>query len=326
MTIQKNNHEIEIKNSMKKYIIIVLALILGNLTINAQQDPMYTHYMNNTLVINPAYAGSRDALTVTALHRSQWIDFNGAPTTQTLTLHAPVKNVHVGLGLSVLNDKIGPLNNTSLFAHYAYITKLSEKSKLAFGLSAGTKIYQAALNTLQLDVQDDPAFQNNIENHVTPNFGFGIYYSRERFYTGISVPNLIQNYYLPENKANGNILTGKEQRHYYLIAGTFLNLTEYLDFKPTTLIKVTPAAPIQADITASFIIVNKLLIGAMFRTGDAFGGLVGFNITDQLHLGYSYDWSFGLETPRYNLGSHELVLRYDFIFSDKRQIHSPRHF
>ncbi len=153
-----------------------------------------------------------------------------------------------------------------------------------------------------------------------------MYYSRERFYAGISVPNLIQNYYLAESKANGNILTGKEQRHYYLIAGTFLNITEYLDFKPTTLIKVTPAAPIQADITASFIIVNKLLIGAMFRTGDAFGGLVGLDITDQLHLGYSYDWSFGLETPRYNLGSHELVLRYDFIFSDKRQIHSPRHF
>ena len=178
-----------------KIIIIILVLSIGTLTINAQQVPMYTHYMDNTLVINPAYAGSRDALTITGLYRSQWAGFAGAPVTQTLTVHAPLSNEHIGLGLSVLNDKIGPTNNTSVFADFAYIMQLTKKSKLALGLSAGVNMFQANLNTLLLDQQSDPAFQNNINNHITPNFGFGAYYYQERFYAGISVPSLLQNNY-----------------------------------------------------------------------------------------------------------------------------------
>jgi type IX secretion system PorP/SprF family membrane protein len=307
-------------------IIAVLVLTLGSFTIHAQQAPMYTHYMYNTLMVNPAYAGSRDALSVTALYRSQWVDFKGAPVTQTLSMHTPLNNEHIGLGLSVLNDKIGPTNNTSVFADFAFIMKLNEKSKLALGLSAGADIFRANLNTLLLDEQIDPVFLNNVSNHVTPNFGFGAYYSRERFYAGISVPKLLQNNYSTINQINGNTLIGKEQRHYFFIAGAMLKISDNLAFKPTTFVKVTSAAPVEADLTASFIIMKKLLVGAMFRTGDAFGGLVGLDITDQLHLGYSYDWSYGLRTGRYNQGSHEFVLRYDFIFSSKKQIHSPRYF
>jgi len=287
---------------------------------------MYTHYMNNTLVINPGYAGSRDALTVTALHRSQWVDFSGAPLTQTLTMHSPLRNEHVGVGFSILNDRIGPTNNTSVFFNYAFIMKLTEKSKLALGLSAGANIFQANLNTLKLNEQSDPVFQYNINNKVTPNFGFGVYYSRERFYAGISVPSLLQNSYKVVNPENVNTLVAKEQRHYFFIAGTMLKITNNLAFKPTTLVKLTPAAPVQADLTASFVIMRKLLVGVMYRTGDAFGGLVGLDITEQFHLGYSYDWSYGLETSKYNAGSHEIVLRYDFIYSSKKQIHSPRNF
>lgn len=309
-----------------KKIAFGLVLTLGSLTVNAQQAPMYTHYMNNTLSVNPGYAGSREALTVTALHRSQWVNFKGAPLTQTLTMHSPLRNPHIGLGLSLLNDKIGPVNNTSVCADFAYIMNLTSKSKLAFGLSAGANIFQASLNTLELDQQTDPVFTTNISNHVTPNFGFGAYYYRERFYAGISTPNLLQNSYSVVKLENGNTLIGKEQRHFFLIAGTMLKISENLAFKPTTLIKVTPAAPIQADVTASFIIMKKLLVGAMFRTGDAFGALVGYDITDQFHVGYSYDWSFGLKTGKYNQGSHEIVLRYDFVFIDKKQIHSPRNF
>ena len=134
-------------------IIAVLVLTLGSFTIHAQQAPMYTHYMYNTLMVNPAYAGSRDALSVTALYRSQWVDFKGAPVTQTLSMHTPLNNEHIGLGLSVLNDKIGPTNNTSVFADFAFIMKLNEKSKLALGLSAGADIFRANLNTLLLDEQ-----------------------------------------------------------------------------------------------------------------------------------------------------------------------------
>ena len=307
-------------------IAIVLILASGWETMQAQQEPMYTHYMYNTLVINPGYAGSRDALSVTALHRSQWVNYKGAPIVQTLTMHAPLKNEHLGLGLSVTNDKIGPTNNTAVFADFAYIMKLNTKSKLALGLSAGVNIFQADLNSLQLDQQADPSFQNNINNKINPNFGFGAYYSRERFYAGISIPNIIQNNYLVVNLPNGSTWAGKEQRHYYFIAGTMIKLSDNLEFKPTTFVKVTPAAPIQADVTASFVIVKKLLLGVMYRTGDAFGGLIGLDVTSQFHVGYSFDYSYGVKTFKYNNGSHEIVLRYDFNLSNKKQIRSPRYF
>lgn len=309
-----------------KIITLLLALSVVSLKAYSQQAPMFTHYMYNTLMVNPAYAGSRDALTITALHRSQWVDYSGAPITQTLTMHAPIYNEHMGIGLSIMNDKIGPSNNTALFFNYAYIMKLTTKSKLAFGLSAGVNLFQANLNSLEINQPNDPAFQNNINRRPLPNFGFGAYYSRERFYVGLSAPNLLQNNYSAVIQDNGNTLVGKENRHYFLIAGTLIHLSDNLDLKPTTLIKLTPAAPIQADITASLIILNKLSIGAMFRTGDAFGALVGVLISDQLNIGYSYDWSYGLQTSKYNQGSHELVLRYDFIFNSKKQIHSPRNF
>lgn len=305
---------------------IALALSIGGSASYAQQAPMFTHYMYNTLSVNPAYAGSREALTVTALHRSQWVDFAGSPKTQTLTLHSPIINEHIGVGLAVVNDKIGPTNNTGIVASFAYRMKLTQKSKLALGLSAGANIFQANLNTLNLDQTNDPVFQNNVNNKTTPNVGFGIYYSRDRFYTGISVPSLIENSFSEVNQTGGSTLIASEQRHYFFIAGGLIKLGQNLDFKPTTLIKVTAAAPIQADLTASFIIMEKLLLGAMFRTGDAVGGLIGYDITEQLHIGYSYDWSYGLETSKYNNGSHEIMLRYDFIFSSKKQIHSPRNF
>jgi type IX secretion system PorP/SprF family membrane protein len=313
---------------MKKINRTALAVVLtlGSFTVKAQQDPMFTHYMYNTLAVNPAYAGSREALSITALHRSEWVDFKGAPITQTLTLHAPLRNEHIAIGLVVLNDKIGPTNNTSVAGDFAYIMKLSPKSKLALGVSAGLNIFQANLNTLNLDQTGDPTFQNNISNHTTPNFGFGAYYYRERFYAGVSIPSLMQNSYSVITEPNGTTLSGMEQRHYYLIAGTVIPLCYNLAFKPTTYIKVTAGAPVQADLTASFIIMKRLLVGAMYRTGDAFGALVGVDITEQFHVGYSYDYSYGLQTFRYNQGSHEIVLRYDFLFFSKKQIHSPRYF
>ena len=199
------------------------------------------------------------------------------------------------------------------------------KSKLALGLSAGANIFQANYDELNLDMPVDPTFQDNFKNHMTPNFGLGVYYSRERFYAGISIPYLVENNYSTLRRENQTTSLGYEQIHYYFIAGSMLRLTESFDFKPTTLIKVTSAAPIQADLTASFIFMKKFLLGGMWRTGDAMGALVGFNITEQLHIGYSYDFSYGLKTP-YNNGSHEILLRYDFIFSNKRQIHSSRYF
>jgi type IX secretion system PorP/SprF family membrane protein len=307
-------------------LLAVLFFGLMGFEAQAQQDPMYTHYMYNTLSINPAYAGSRDALTISALHRSQWVNFRGAPMTQTLTLHTPVGNEHIGLGLAASNDKIGPLNNTTISGSFAYRINLTKKSKLAFGVSGGMHILQADLNSLELDNQNDPSFQNNIRNRVTPSVGFGIYYSRERFYAGVSTPNILESKYYQTSQANGTVTESKAQRHYFFIAGAVFNLTSNLAFKPTTLVKVTLGAPIQADVTASFIMMKRFLLGAMYRTGDAVGVLAGFDITPQFQVGYSFDWSYGLRTATYNSGSHEIMLRYDFIYKDKKQIHSPRYF
>lgn len=307
-------------------IIFALVASLGCFTIHAQQAPMYTHYMYNTLVVNPAYAGSRDALTLTAINRMQWMDFSGAPLTQSFTMHAPLANLNAGIGFSFMNDRIGPTNLTSLAVDYAYIMTLNEKSKLALGLNAGVNILQANLSDLQLDDPNDPVFLDDIENHVTPNVGFGVYYSRERFYAGFSIPNLLQYRYSDVAINNGTIFTGTEKRHYFLITGALFNINEYLDFKPTSLIKLTVAAPVEIDLTASFIIQKRFLIGAMFRSGDAVGALLGFDITDQFHIGYSYDWSYGLRTYLYNQGSQELVLRYDINLKNRKQIHSPRNF
>lgn len=313
---------------MKTINQLIGSLFLSALcfTANAQQDPMFTHYMYNTLSINPAYAGSREALTITALHRSQWVNFKGAPSTQSLTLHTPIGVKHIGLGLSGSNDRIGPVNNTSVTGSFAYIMQLSKKSKLALGMSGGVNILQADLNSLDLDQQNDPTFQNNIANRVTPNFGVGIYFSRERFYAGLSSPNLIQTEFSSIGQVNGTSLVGESRRHYFFIAGAIINLADNLALKPTTLVKVTEGAPIEADFTASFIIMKRFLLGANFRTGDSFGALVGFDLNEQFHIGYSYDWSYGLRTSSYNQGSHEVMLRYDFIFSSKRQIHSSRYF
>ncbi len=308
------------------FLAFAIPLSLMNMDINAQQSPLFTHYMYNTLSVNPAYAGSREVLTVTALHRSQWVTFKGAPMTESVTLHGLTKNENIGLGLSASHDRIGPVFNTSIFGNFAYILKMNDKSKLAFGLSAGANILQSNLTALQLDEQTDVTFQKNIDNLVTPNLGFGAYYYREKFYVGISSPNLLENTYLATDQTNGNKLLAEEQRHYFLIAGTMIPISENLALKPTMLLKFTPAAPIQADLTASFIIKKQFLLGAMIQSNDAIGVLAGVDITKQLYLGYSFDWSHNLNSSLNYNGSHELVIRYDFLCSKQKQIHTPRNF
>ncbi|NOQ70979.1 MAG: type IX secretion system membrane protein PorP/SprF [Crocinitomix sp.] len=311
---------------MKK-VIIAMLILGGAFQASGQQEAMFTHYSFNTLGVNPGYAGSRNALTVTGLHRSQWVSFPGAPTTQTLTLHAPVFNEKVGLGLSFINDKIGPTTNTGIFADFAYKIQVGDEGKLAFGLKAGLNVRGDDLTGLTIIDDNDPSFQANIQSQLMPNFGFGLYYSLPRFYAGISTPRLLQNT-IEISNAPGAASLAAEARHYYVIAGTIFDLTENgnVKLKPTTFLKVTAGAPIELDITALFYFKDMLWAGPMLRTGDAVGVLAGVNLTDQFSLGYSFDWSFANSTGRYNAGSHELMLRYDFIFNNKAKIESPRYF
>ncbi len=309
---------------MKKILIIAI-IFVSAIGVQAQQEAMFTHYMFNTLAINPGYAGSRDALTVTGLHRSQWVNFDGAPITQTITMHSPVFTKNLGMGLSFVNDKIGPINMTSFYFDISYKIKVTKKSTLAFGLKGGTNMMKGELNTLELSDPNDVAFDSNIQSEFLPNFGAGIYYSSDKYYVGISVPKLLENNF-GTNEATGSTDLAGEEKHYFLIAGTYFNLTQDIKLKPTTFLKVTNGAPMEMDLTGTFIFHDKIWAGLMIRTGDAMGGLLGVNITDQLAIGYSFDWSMANRTFSYNGGSHEVILRYDFVFGKEKKIRSPRYF
>ncbi len=308
---------------MKKLILSFLMLI-ALFQAEAQQEAMFTHYSFNTIAVNPGYAGSRDALTVTGLHRSQWIDFPGAPVTQTLTLHAPVANEKIGLGLSFMNDKIGPTKNTSFYVDFAYKIKMGS-GKLAFGLKAGGSLMTNDIKDLKaIDDDDQLVLNNGGSSEFLPNFGFGLYYSTEKYYVGISTPRLLENEY-SSNAANA---TAKENRHYYFIAGMVfpINKKKTIKLRPTTFVKLTESAPAEIDVTALFYFQDKFWVGPMFRSGDALGLLAGLNITNQFSFGYSFDWSVANKTGKYNAGSHEIMLRYDFIFRNKQKVRSPRYF
>lgn len=312
---------------MKNFKVILASsfVLITFVTIYGQQEAMFTHYMHNTLVVNPAYAGSRGALTMLGLHRSQWVSFDGAPITQTISAHSPIFNGNLGVGASVIRDKIGPTGLTSFNVDIAYRLRLTSTSVLAFGLKGGISSYSANLTTLLLNDYSDHNFSTNVSGDLMPNVGFGVCYYHPQFYVGLSSPRLLQNKLQFDELGNAATI-GKENLHYYLIAGYTYALNSNIVFKPSTLVKVTKSAPLEADLTASFLFDERLSLGLMFRTRDAAGVLAGYNISEQLYLGYSFDWSFLNTTSRYNAGSHEVLLRYDLIFKNESKIKSPRYF
>lgn len=308
---------------MKNIILSLCALLVG-LHAHAQQEAMFTHYSFNTLAVNPAYAGSREALTITGLGRFQWVNFDGAPRTNTLTAHAPILNENLGVGLSFLNDRIGPTTANSIFVDFAYKIKMGS-GKLAFGLKGGVNMLNNDLNSLTaIDDNDEFLAGVNTPTQILPNVGAGIYYNTEKFYAGLSTPRLLENDF-----KNSAVTQAKESRHYYLIAGTVFPISKKQNIKlrPTALVKLTQAAPIELDLTALVYFNDVFWIGPMFRTGDAAGVLAGVNITDQFSFGYSFDWSYTNKTITYkNYGSHELMLRYDLFYNNAEKIRSPRYF
>ncbi len=295
------------------------------MTAYAQQDPMFTHYMDNTLSINPAFAGSSDALSMTLLNRNQWVGFDGAPVSQTFTVHSPIRSERIGLGASVIQDKIGPAKSTSVYADFAFRINLTKKSKLSFGLKGGVSFYSADLTTVVLNQQKDAAFANKIDNRVMPNFGFGLYYNRERFYAGLSTPKLFENNY-SEGTTSAGISIAKEKGHLYFVTGSTVFVSKAVDFKPSALIKVTSGAPISADLSALFEVNKKVQAGAMFRPGESAGLLIGLNITEQLVFGYSFDFSVTNNMAKYNQGSHEIMIKYNLVYSNEKKIKSSRYF
>ncbi|MBK5214474.1 MAG: type IX secretion system membrane protein PorP/SprF [Flavobacteriaceae bacterium] len=312
------------------YLTLLILILLGSFSSKAQQDPQYTQYMYNTEVVNPAYAGNREALSFGLLYRTQWVNFGeGAPNTGTFTVNSPIGN-NMGLGLSVVNDRIGPSVETNFNIDYSYSINTTETNKLSFGLKAGLDILDVDFNKLNLPnypTGQDPYFQNNnIDNKLQPQVGAGVYYNTEKFYAGLSVPNFLTTKHFDKSSiANTTVsTTAAERMHYFLIAGYVFDISDNLKFKPATLFKMVSGSPLQADVSANFLLYDKLTLGAAYRWSAAMSGLVGFQATDNIFIGFAYDYQT-TDIEAYSDGSYEVMLRFE-LFNKPERVLTPRFF
>lgn len=297
---------------------LLCALLLTHFAGFCQQDSQYTQYMYNTININPAYAGSRGFLSVFGLHRSQWIGIDGAPETNSFSVNTPIFG-QLGIGLSFINDRIGPTEENTVSADISYSIKTSENYKLSFGIKGTGNFFNLDAGKLNPAEAGDLKFQN-LKNNFTPNLGAGIYLHSKKFYAGVSVPNFFEKTHYNDNSVSVN----EEKMNFYVISGYVFDLNSNLKFKPAFLVKTIEGSPLQADISGNFLLYNKFTLGTAYRWNSAVSALAGFQITEGLFIGYGYD-AETTKLRKYNSGSHEIFLRFD-IFSRNNRIISPRFF
>lgn len=306
-----------VNNKSKLYILF---LLLVGTCVNAQQDSQYTNYMYNTINVNPAYAGSRGVMSLFGMHRTQWVGLDGAPVTNVASINTPINNSNFGLGISFVNDRIGPSDENAISVDISYTIKTSETYKLSFGVKGTANLLNVDYTKLNRYDPTDPQFQDNIDNKFSPNIGAGIYFHSEKLYAGLSVPNFLETEHFDDNTS----ATAKERMHYYLIGGYVFDLSDNIKFKPAFLSKVIAGAPFQLDLTANFMFNEKFVLGAAYRWDAAVSGLVGFQVNQSWMIGYAYD-AETTKLANYNSGSHEIFLRYEFKGKSEKAV-CPRFF
>lgn len=303
-------------------LLVVYLCIFGFVITQAQQDPQYTQYMYNTMSVNPAYVGSLGHTTITGLGRTQWVGFEGAPDTQTLSYDTPLGYSRVGLGVNLVNDKLGPSHETYLDANISYSVETGEEGNLAFGLKLGGRLLNIDWSLGKINQSGDDSFKYNINNRFLPTVGAGIYYHEPEWYIGLSVPNFLrQEHY--DAKLEDVREVAVERIHFFLIAGYVFDVSEDIKFKPAMLFKGVSGAPLSLDVSANFLFSEKFTAGLSWRWGDSIAALLGFQASESLYIGYAYD----LTTSNYNVannGTHEILLRYE-VFKQAR-MKSPRFF
>lgn len=306
---------------MKKLYLVALVVFSITMDLQAQQDPHYTQYMYNMNVINPAYAGSKENLSIGMLYRKQWVEIEDAPTTATFSGHAPVGK-NVGLGLSVISDKIGPVEENNIYGDFSYTLQLGGEHKLAFGLKAGLTLHQVGLYSdinHTLPDQNDPAFAQNTSNSYF-NLGSGLFYYTNKYYLALSVPNMMKSKHLDFNGRE----FGSEVSHYFLTGGYVFDVSENIKFKPFFMMKSAFNAPTSLDLSTNFLFNQKFEAGITYRLEDSFGAMINYAISPNVKLGYAYDHivsDLNVTTP----SSHEIVLLFDLNFPRKVSS-SPRFF
>ena len=311
---------------MKKGYIALVIITLFGFDAEAQQDPHYTQYMYNMSVVNPAYAGSKDNLSGVILYRQQWAGLEGAPKTATFSFHSPVGK-NVGLGLSAISDKIGPVQENNIYADFSYTLRLGNGHNLAFGLKAGATFQNIGLFS---DIGNgfvpqpgDLAFSENTNNAFL-NIGTGIFYYTQKYYFAFSVPNMLNSTHLNLTVNDDTYKFGNETEHYFATGGYVFDLSENTKFKPSFMLKSAFTAPTSLDISANFLFFEKFEVGATYRLEDSIGAMVNFAVSPSIRLGYAYDHvmsDINATVP----ASHEFIMLFDLNFPKKVSV-SPRFF
>lgn len=310
--------------AMKKTrLYLAIAALIAALAASAQQEVMVSQYMFNGLFLNPAYAGSHGYTSSSLLHRSQWMQVEGAPRTSMLAIDGPVMNNKMGLGFSLVHDQIGVSRDLDMSGHYAYHLRVGKRSKLAMGLRAGLSMYSARVSELRHWDAADPMYQQDIVNAPLGKFGFGLYWYDATSYVGLSVPTI----YAADGRITMQAPTQFRHyytQHFYMHAGKVFPLGESLDIKPSILVKHTPHAPVEADLNCNVLYRERVWLGLGYRTGDALVAMIEYQINPQLRIGYAYDMTTS-KLRTYTTGSHEIMLGIDFG-KDLIRIKTPRYF
>ena len=301
-----------------KLTFLGILLLLVN-SIYSQQEAQYSQYMYNTISVNPAYAGSRNVLSVLALHRSQWVGLEGAPTTSTFSINTPIPETNLGLGISAISDRIGPTEQTTLSGDISYTIRLSEKTNLSFGAKGTASFFSFDQYRVTPFQANDPKWKS-LSSNMSPNFGVGMYLHSDKYYLGLSIPNLMESNFYNDNE----IAINSQRMNYYFIGGYVFDVSNWIKFKPAIVSKIVTGAPVQLDLSGNALFMDKFVLGAAYRVDAALTGLAGFQVNDALFVGYSYDFDT-TNLSRYNIGSHEVFIRYEFIFK-KDKLVSPRFF
>ena len=304
-----------------KFKFLISGIFLISFVGNAQQEAQFTQYMYNTANINPAYAGSRGVLSALFMHRNQWVGLDGAPKTNTFALHTPLGE-KIGLGVSILNDELGPSIENTFSVDLSYNIPTSKTFKLAFGIKGTANLLNVDFNKLKSFDQNDPLIANrtNIDNTFFPNIGAGIYCYSNTAYVGFSIPYILEKKYYD----NDVQYVAAERMHVHVMAGYVFYLRSGLKFKPSVLVKGVKGVPLQVDLSANFLFFDKLTIGGAYRWEAAMSAVIGFQISDSWLIGYAYD----KDTSRlgnFNSGSHEIFLRYE-LFKNYDKVIAPRFF
>ena len=305
---------------MKKRIIILL-IVIFTISIEAQQDPQYTQYMYNMSIINPAYAGSYNSLSINILGRSQWVGIPGAPKTLAVAINSPVGK-NVGLGLSVTADEIGPIKEQNIYGDFSYTLQVGEKTNLALGLKAGVTFLNINLNDLRTVNENDPAFLNQNPNKSQPNFGVGAFYYTDKFYAGLSIPNLLQTTHFKQTVNQGARAT--DISHFFLTSGYIFNISKDIKLKPSILAKVAQGVPVSIDFSGNILVFDKLEFGVSYRLDESISALINIRASRSLRVGYAYDHTL-TNVGEFNSGSHEVFVLFNFDF-ERYKIRSPRFF